>query len=64
MEEIVSILMRRDHISENEARNIVEQTYEEIQTMLQTECSITDIEDIIYYNLGLEPDYMEAFLCV
>lgn len=64
MEEIVSILMRRDHISENEARNIVEQTYEEIQAALQTECSITDIEDIIYFNLGLEPDYMEAFLCV
>ena len=64
--EIVEILMRRDGITENEAWSIIEDCQVEIDEAI-TNChqaySIYEaITDILAYNLGLEPDYMFAFI--
>lgn len=62
MEQIVSILMRRDGISENEAWDIVEATQEEVLNAISLGAYYDDIADIIACNLGLEPDFIPIFL--
>jgi len=68
MDEIVKILMRRDNITENEARNLIEGCRAEIQDALANNYlysyySIYDaVSDIIADWLGLEPDYLEYLL--
>jgi len=57
MNEIINILMRRDGISENEARNLVEECREEIETAIAGG-HYMEAEDIIASYLGLEPDYI------
>ena len=61
MNEIINILMKRDSISYREARAIVEQCIKDLEEAFAT----GDYElatDIIAYDLGLEPDYLECFL--
>lgn len=68
MEEIVKILVRRDGITENEARNTIENCREEIHDALAhsdiySYYSLYDeISDIISDWLNLEPDYLEYLL--
>lgn len=51
---VVKILMDRDGMSKKEATKLVEDTRDEL-----LECtSLTDADDIIMNNLGLEPDYI------
>lgn len=57
MQEIISILIRRDHLSENEARNLVEDCMEEVETAIAGGRYI-EAEDIFMDWLGLEPDYL------
>ena len=57
MNEIINILMRRDGISENEARNLVEECREEIETAIAGG-RYMEAEDIIMEYLQLEPDYI------
>lgn len=57
MNEIINILMRRDHISENEARNLIEDCKEEIENAIAGG-RYMEAEDIIASYLGLEPDYI------
>ena len=66
MDEIIQILMRRDNISKNEARNLVERCQAEIDDAL---CHMNGIyatydtvTDIIESILGLEPDYLIYFI--
>lgn len=61
MKEIINILMRRDGISENEARNLVEDCMEEIETAI-AEGRYYEAEDIFMSEIGLEPDYLISLL--
>lgn len=56
MNTIIKILMDRDNLSYEEAREIYEETQEEIYEALENgDC---DIDDILSSNLCLEPDYI------
>ena len=61
MNEIVEILMRRDGISRLEAENLVEECKEELWDAA-ARGSYQECEDIVYFYLGLEPDYLEVLL--
>ena len=60
-EDIVRILIKRDGITMFEAWDWVNQTQKEIDEALAAG-TYEDIEEIVKYNLGLEPDYMDVFL--
>ena len=62
MNEIISILMRRDHMTREDAIDLIFQTREEIYEAISEEASYDDIQDILEYNLSLEPDYLDYFL--
>ena len=62
MNEIISILMRRDHMTREDAIDLILQTQEEIYEAIKEEASYDDIQDILEYNLSLEPDYLDYFL--
>ena len=62
MEEIISILMRRDHMTREAAIDLIFRTREEIYEAIREEASYDDIQDILEYNLSLEPDYLDYFL--
>jgi hypothetical protein len=61
-EEIISILMRRDYLTREEAINLVEETREEIYCAIQDGAMLSEIEDILADYLCLEPDYLIEFL--
>lgn len=65
-EEIIKILIRRDSISHNEAENIFEECQEVIADILDSEMNdfekLEEIEFTIQDYLGLEADYIFAFL--
>ena len=58
MNKIVSILMTRDGISENEAQNIVDDCRSEIEDVINMGGGYDEVEDIVKYFLGLEMDYL------
>lgn len=62
MREIVNILMRRDGISENEARNLIEDCMLEIHEAIAGG-RYMEAEDIFMDWIGLEPDYLINLLC-
>lgn len=65
-EEIIKILMRRDEITEEEAKELVDECQYCINDILDSELSdferMEEIEFAIEDYLGLEPDYIFAFL--
>ena len=65
-EEIIRILRKRDGISKLEAENIIEELQEVINDILDSELDdyerVTEIEGALYDYLGLEIDYVFAFL--
>lgn len=61
MREIINILMRRDGISENEARNLIENCMLEIHEAIAAG-RYMEAEDIFMDWLGLEPDYLMQIL--
>ena len=60
MNKVVEILMKRDGISEDEARALVRETRDEL-IMLDNPF---EADEIIENYLGLEPDYLEDILYV
>ena len=61
MEYIIQLLMRRDGISYIEAMNAYDECKAEIDDALEgTSCM--DPEEVLRYELGLEPDYLEYFM--
>ena len=58
MNRIIKILMERDGMSEQEARDLFKETRDEI-LMLDDPF---EAEDIMSEYLGLEPDYLEDLL--
>ena len=61
MREIVEILMLRDGLSRNEAKNIIEECQEEVNKAV-VKGDYNAVVDAIYSILGLEEDYLELFL--
>lgn len=55
------MLMRRDHTSRFEAQYMIDETQQLIDECLE-EGNLSEIEEIIEDNLGLEPDYLDLFL--
>ena len=47
MNEIISILMRRDHMTREDAIDLILQTQEEIYEAISEEASYDDIQDIL-----------------
>lgn len=62
MIKIINILMRRDGLSYEEAKNLFCETQEEIDIALREGRSLEDVEYIIEDYLGLEPDYVIYFI--
>ena len=61
MQEIIEILMRRDGISYAEARESYLECQEAITDAI--ECGdFLEVEEILRYELGLEPDYIFNFI--
>ena len=60
MNRVVEILMKRDGISEDEARALVRETRDEL-IMLDNPF---EADEIIEDYLGLEPDYLEDILYI
>ena len=61
MEEIISILMRRDHLTRIEAYDLIEECREEILNAC-AEGRYWEAEDILADYLGIEPDYLMYLL--
>lgn len=66
IEDIVSLLMRRDNISENEARNMVDCCRAEIHDLLSGEGMgygvYDEVCEIMANYLSLEPDVLDIML--
>lgn len=62
MEEIIRILRRRDGMTREAAVELYFDTREEIFQAIQAGEGYDEVEDILMYNLGLEPDYIMNFL--
>ena len=62
MEEIIRILMWRDGMTREAAVELCFDTREEIFQAIQAGEGYDEVEDILMYNLGLEPDYIINFL--
>lgn len=62
-QDIIKILMRRDHMTLDEAWDLVNETQDEINDLVESgDVDIFAVEDIIKYNLSLEPEFLECFL--
>lgn len=61
MKKIIEILMKRDGISEKEAREIVEDARSELLDAISGTSVLTP-EDVMYGELGLELDYVVYLL--
>ena len=59
--ELALLLMRRDNITYEEARDIIRDTEDAIREALDMG-DFYAIDDIILDDLGLEPDYVTVFL--
>ena len=61
MEKIINILMRRDGVSYEEAKEMYMNCKSELMDALAgTSC--LDPEEVLQYELGLEPDYIFEFI--
>ena len=49
-------------MTRDDAIDLIFQTREEIYEAISEEASYDDIQDILEYNLSLEPDYLDYFL--
>jgi hypothetical protein len=61
MEELAQMIAKRDNISYNEALAAVRDTAAEMELAFMNG-SLDEVEDILKYNLSLEPDYMDVFI--
>ena len=62
IEEIVSLIARRDSISIEEARDVVRKCQSELDMIVSAGGSLDDAEECVAYWLGLEPEYVEFLL--
>lgn len=61
MDSITEVLMRRDGLSEEDAKREVEDFKADIEDSIMSG-NLEDIEDALMNDLGLEPDYLMDIL--
>ncbi len=61
MNEIIKILMERDEMTEEEAKDLFNETWELINEALEND-NVEEIEDIMISYLGLEMDYIDRII--
>lgn len=61
MNSVTEVLMRRDGISEEDAKREVEDFQADIEDSIMSG-NLEDIEDALMNDLGLEPDYLMDIL--
>ena len=61
MKEIIEILMRRDEVTYEEAKEMCLECKEAIMEAIDND-EIFEVEDILRSELGLEPDYIFNFI--
>jgi len=61
MSRIVDILMKRDGVTKEEARNTLQETREMINDAIASG-NFDEVEDIVYSELGLEMDYIDELI--
>ena len=61
MDSITEVLMRRDGLSEEDAKREVEDFRADIEDSIMSG-DLEDIEDALMNDLGLEPDYLMDIL--
>lgn len=61
MDSITEVLMRRDGMSEEDAKREVDDFKEDIEDSIMSG-NLEDIEDALMNDLGLEPDYLMDIL--
>lgn len=61
MDNITEVLMRRDGLSEEDAKREVDNFREDIEDSIMSG-NLEDIEDTLMNDLGLEPDYLMDIL--
>lgn len=61
MDSITEVLMRRDGLSEEDAKREVDDFKESIEDSIMSG-DLEDIEDALMNDLGLEPDYLMDIL--
>ena len=57
-DKIIAILMERDELTEEEAREQVEDAVDAINDILENGGSYEEAEDVLLEDLGLEMDYI------
>ena len=61
MEEVIRLIMRRDEISYEEAKEAVDECVEEMWDAV-IHNRFQEVEDILASELGLEPDYIPQLM--
>ena len=61
LKELAQMIAKRDGISLNEARIIVDEAANDMQRAFYSG-SLDEAEDILRCDLGLEPDYLDLFI--
>ena len=61
IEDIIRLIAKRDGLSFNEASNVVDECVRDLHEAL-SDGNINELEDIVMWDLGLEPDYLEILL--
>ena len=61
MPSITEVLMKRDGLSEEDAKREVDDFKADIEDSIMSG-NLEDIEDALMYDLGLEPDYLMDIL--
>lgn len=62
IEDITRLLVKRDNISYNEARYLVEECQREVNRLAAEGAGYDEVADAIASYLSLEPDYMDVLL--
>ena len=62
IEDITRLLIKRDNISYNEARYLVEECQRELDSIISHGGSYEEAADVINDLLSLEPDYLSILL--
>lgn len=61
--DLVAMLVKRDHITQAEAKHMVAVTQQLLNECFEEEVgSLTEVENILYEYLGIELDYIFLFI--
>ena len=62
MNAIIDVLMKRDKLSFKEAQDIFFDLKDKAERILESDCSLLDLEDLLSDEVGLEPDYLSDLI--